>query len=303
MTNKLSKGDIGRAAKHIGIETNVLLAFLEVESAGSGFTNSGNLKVLPEAHIFYRKLKGALRAKAVRMGIAYPKWNPNGYRFNKATRFRKMIELSSKPAYLSVSYGLGQIMGFNYKAAGHDSAFELWRTANQGEYEQLIQLVNLMKSWGMDKMLTGKDFTKAKSWHKAARKYNGKGFRRNKYAQKLAAAYEKHSSNIGGYVSSHTPVYASRSESVREIQNDLVLLGYEFKYGVDGRYGLETRSNVEEFQRKNGLLVDGKAGIKTIKMMKDLLSTMTETVSINTTSNINISWLTLTINILQGLFK
>ena len=47
-------------------------------------------------------------------------------------------------------------------------------------------------------------------------------------------------------------------EDVRELQNDLMTLGWSFpKYGADGDFGSETEANVKGFQRVNNLDVTG----------------------------------------------
>ena len=43
---RLAQGDVGDAARVLGIETAVLLAFLEVEAAGRGFGSKNRPKML-----------------------------------------------------------------------------------------------------------------------------------------------------------------------------------------------------------------------------------------------------------------
>lgn len=56
----------------------------------------------------------------------------------------------------------------------------------------------------------------------------------------------------------------SQGSEVRKIQARLKDWGY-YKGNVDGIYGSKTRNAVIEFQRKNGLSVDGIAGPKTLE--------------------------------------
>ena len=303
---RLSSGDVGKAAKQIGIETAVLLAFLEVEAAGRGFDNQNRVKILPEAHIFYRNLKGALRSSAVSMGIAYAKWKPGAYNFNKYERFKAMINLNAVAAYLSASYGLGQIMGFNHKAAGHSTAQQMFETAQQGEYEQLVQLVTLMKSWGMASMLSNGDFTNPNAWRKAAKKYNGGGYAKHGYHIKMARAYVKHSGRVQSVVNTVSSVLkiGSKSEAVRNLQTDLQSLGYVFESGVDGRFGPETELHVKTFQDKNSLIVDGWAGEKTLAKISEAVQQLKVDKSPEPpVFDKKGGWVALITAILQGLFK
>lgn len=60
--------------------------------------------------------------------------------------------------------------------------------------------------------------------------------------------------------------YGSRGEEVRTIQTKLKRWGY-YNGNIDGIYGSGTLSAVKYFQRKNGLVVDGIAGTKTLEAM------------------------------------
>jgi len=267
---RLKTGDVGRAAKQTGIETAVLLAFLEVEANGRGFDNSNRPKMLFEPHIFWRNLNTAMRSTASKLGLAYARWKRN-YPSESYTRLSKAIEIHENAAFLSASYGLGQIMGFNHTAAGHRSAKEMFETAQQGEFEQLTQLVTLMKSWGMARMLQpGRDYSNPDNWRKAVSKYNGKGYEKNQYHVKAARAFVKHSgkSNFSAKQVSEVLHKGSKGEAVRNLQTDLQFLGYEFALGVDGRFGIETHENVLDFQADHNLTQDGFAGGVTLAKIK-----------------------------------
>ncbi|MBL1322172.1 MAG: DUF3380 domain-containing protein [Methylophaga sp.] len=307
---RLNSSDIGKAAKTLGVDTAVLLAFLEVESAGKGFTSLNQVKILPEAHIFYRYLPQNLKAQAIKIGIALKKWIPGNYRFNKYKRFQRMIDFNEQAAYTSVSYGLGQIMGFNHKAAGHRTAKEMYLAAQQGEYEQLIQLVNLMKSWGLNKTLVNKDFTNPLSWYPAAKRYNGSGFKKNGYAKKLARAYKKHiskSNNLGHDISYHVSTLlklGSKGEAVRNLQLDLQELGYIFVHGIDGRFGVETDNHLRNYQENSELKVDGYAGDKTIAAIKkDVAELSANKLPTNKTLNNQLNWLELITLLIKSIMK
>ncbi len=57
--------------------------------------------------------------------------------------------------------------------------------------------------------------------------------------------------------------YGSSGDEVTKIQSRLSAWGY-YKGGIDGLYGYLTYSAVKEFQRKNGLTIDGIAGPQTL---------------------------------------
>ncbi len=58
--------------------------------------------------------------------------------------------------------------------------------------------------------------------------------------------------------------YQDRGNAVRKLQNRLIELGYMPAGSADGAYGYQTYNAVKEFQRVNGLEVDGTAGPATL---------------------------------------
>lgn len=78
--------------------------------------------------------------------------------------------------------------------------------------------------------------------------------------------------------------YGSRGDEVRKIQEKLKRWGY-YNGNVDGIYGSKTLTAVREFQRKNGLAVDGIAGPKTLSAMGINSSSSSSNSSSNTNSS------------------
>lgn len=61
-------------------------------------------------------------------------------------------------------------------------------------------------------------------------------------------------------------------KNVENIQNSLIALGYKLpQYGADGKFGPETLNAIKEFQKANGLPVDGKANQSFIKKLFEKL--------------------------------
>jgi len=61
----------------------------------------------------------------------------------------------------------------------------------------------------------------------------------------------------------------SRGDSVKWVQFELNRYGY--KLAVDGIFGIKTTTAVKDYQKKNGLLVDGIVGKNTLKKLKSVL--------------------------------
>jgi hypothetical protein len=68
---------------------------------------------------------------------------------------------------------------------------------------------------------------------------------------------------------------------VKELQEDLVKLGYSFpKYGCDGDFGVETEANVKGFQRLADIEVDGIFGPESYKALMKMLDGLNRYVEI-----------------------
>lgn len=280
---RLAQGDIGEAARWLGIETAALLAFIEVEAAGKGFDSQNRPKMLFEPHVFWRELgAGAARDLAARLGVAYPKWGEKPYPKDSYPRLKTAQTVQSTKALRSASWGLGQILADKHALCGHASEEAFVRANMQGEREQLLCMTALMIAWGVPKMIVGKNLAQAESWAGAAAKWNGSGFRKHDYHGRLAKAYVKHSKGEVMLTPDQTPTpvlqHGMKGEAVRNLQNDLVALGYKFPSGIDGRFGDETQVNVLAFQKAQGLTADGKAGPATLKAIAARLAQTAEVV-------------------------
>jgi len=301
---RLSQGDVGIAARSVGIPTAALLAFMEVEAAGRGFDNQKRPKHLFEPHVFYRNLSGTALNLAIKAGLAYASWKRN-YPKESYTRLKAAIKIRRNAAFMSGSFGLGQIMGFNHKYAGFKSAEDMFHDAKKGEYEQLLQVVRLMKAWGLADMLKGVDLTKPDSWRPVAKRYNGRSYAKNNYHVKLARSFVKHSgkANFPEKIVSSILKKGSKSEAVRNLQTDLQFLGYEFVLGVDGRFGQETKDNVEDFQEDHDLKKDGIAGPKTLAAIAKAVKEAKEDKTPEVVFDKSKSVLSIILDLLEGMFK
>lgn len=186
MTKKLTDWDLPMIGHQIGVGEDEIHAILDVESRGSGFDAQGRVVILFEPHVFYKEIKDpAIRAKAVQAGLAYPKWGTLPYPRDSWPRYLEAYELDPVAAMRSCSWGLGQIMGFNHKAAGYDQVMDMVIAFEENEATQLQGMVNFIKSEGLDKALKKHD------WEAFARGYNGKDYAVHNYHGRLKNAYAK----------------------------------------------------------------------------------------------------------------
>lgn len=182
---KLDDIDLPKLGALIGVGEDELHAFLDVETRGSGFDNQGRPMMLFEPHVFYKEVPKDKRQTAVNQGLAYSSWGMKPYPKESYTRLSQALLIDETAALKSASWGLGQIMGFNHKAAGYNTVQAMVQAFMDDEEEQLKAAVNFIKTNKLD------DELRAHNWSGFARGYNGPGYAKNKYDTKLAEAYRK----------------------------------------------------------------------------------------------------------------
>lgn len=269
---RLDDIDIPRIAARISTGEDELRALMEVESRGHGFDKAGRPLILFEPHIFYRLLgKGAKRERAVSAGLAYPSWGQLPYPKDSYPRLIKAIEIDRVAALRSASWGLPQIMGDNFKAAGFSSVEEMVAAFCADEEHHVDAMVQFLKSSGLD------DDLREHRWSALARGYNGPGYAKNAYHTRLAAAFarweqkpdidirdaaereSKHSDGIADVhrAATHGATFVDAAR-IKAVQERLVELGYHMAGRPDGRAGPKTAGAIAAFQKENGFPVTGE---------------------------------------------
>jgi hypothetical protein len=170
-----------------GLEEAALRAVIAVETNGKGFTPAGAVIALYEPHVAYRNTSGTIRNALVKAGIAYQKWRAGSYPKSSYPRIDQCAKVAGEEvACLATSWGLPQILGENFKAAGFGSALEMVKFMAVSEKNQVEAMVNFIAdNPKMRAALKGHD------WPTFARLYNGAGYKKNAYDTKLASAYKK----------------------------------------------------------------------------------------------------------------
>jgi hypothetical protein len=183
---RLDDIDLPAIGYRIGVGEDEIHAVLEVESRGSGFDPQGRPAMLFEPHVFWRELGNiAKRKEAVRLDIAYPKWGEKKYPIDSYPRLRMAMAIDETAALRSASWGLGQVMGFNFAAAGFSSPQAMVRAFMDDEETHLSAMVNFIKTARLD------DELRARNWSGFARGYNGEGYAKHGYHTRLSAAFAR----------------------------------------------------------------------------------------------------------------
>lgn len=183
---RLDAWDFGRIGKLIGVAEDEVRAVVEVEASGSGFDALGRPKMLFEPHVFWRELgEGPQRTRAQGAGLAYRRWGERPYPRDSYPRLTAALAIDRGDAFRSASWGLGQIMGFNHKAAGYVSAEAMVADFLDDEEKHVEAMIRFIVSEGLD------DDMREHRWEGFARGYNGPGYAKHGYHTRLAAAYRK----------------------------------------------------------------------------------------------------------------
>jgi hypothetical protein len=182
---RLDDLDLPRLGARLGVGEDEIHAFLDVETRGHGFDAKGRPIILFEPHIFYRQLPKAARAKAVNAGLAYSRQGEKPYPADSYPRLIAAMKIDEDAALKSASWGLGQVLGVNYKDAGYPTVQQFVMAMMDDEEKQLEASVNFILANKLD------DELRAHDWAGFAKGYNGSGYAKNRYDAKLADAFRK----------------------------------------------------------------------------------------------------------------
>ena len=191
--DKLTNEMIVALANDLGLEPALLKAVQLVEGAGrDGFLVDGRPQILFEGHIMYKEIKNkfgldkSVAAQKSYPTICFPKWDKSKYLggANEYKRLEIAKKIDEECALKSASWGMFQIMGFNYQLCGCQSVDEMIQKMSESHEMQLELMYHFLYNSGLVKHL------KAKDWDAFAKGYNGPGYKDNNYDQKLRNTYE-----------------------------------------------------------------------------------------------------------------
>ncbi len=147
---------IGNQALAAGLSTETALAVFSVESGRAYDPATGLLIIRYEPHIFKR-----------RSGLDVP-WKRGGQR-QEWLGFARAYEADGEAALESCSYGLPQLMGFNWRVTDHSNPREMVLAFQRSCEEQIAGFFGFVKARNLLR------FIKAEDWRAFTRTYNGPG--------------------------------------------------------------------------------------------------------------------------------
>lgn len=200
ISNRLEDADTSEVATNFQLEVPAIKAVIKVETGGSGFLSDGRPKILFEGHIFWNELtKAGLKPEEYVVkfpDIVYPHWTKQYYKggTGEYDRLEKAKLIHEEAALKSASWGLFQIMGFNYDPAGFETVKAFVDAQYLSEKEHLKAFIKFIsfKSPNQDKATI--EFLREKDWKNFAARYNGPKYADNQYDRKLEIAYNRYNS-------------------------------------------------------------------------------------------------------------
>jgi hypothetical protein len=232
----LSGDGFSQVVDTLGVEPAAVWSVVAVETSGCGFLPDRRPKILFERHIFHRETHGAFAADAP--DISNPSaggYGPSGA--NQYLRIAKAIALNRTAALHSASWGLGQVMGFNFQSAGFADVESMVAKMMESENEHLLAMAEFIKGRELDKAL------RLKSWDKFASAYNGPSYKANRYDEKLREFFTRYSAGP-------TP-----DLRVRAAQIYLTYLGQD-PGPIDGALGNRTRKALTQVGLESTAITD-----------------------------------------------
>ena len=237
----LNSADFQSALNALQTDAAAVWALLEVESGRAGYLPDRRPQILFERAVFHTRTGG--RFDATHPGISATTWG--GYSGGAAeyTRLAEAYALSPDDALQSVSWGIAQVMGFNFSPSGFTSAEDYVKNSCASEGAQLMAFQNFLLHTGVAQALAAHD------WSSVALHYNGSG-------------------QVSVYAGRLQNNYAALSQpgqlpdlNVRAAQLYLTFLANASNNpalnpnGIDGLLGNGTLKALQAFQTANGVAV------------------------------------------------
>ena len=191
---KLTETSFAAAAEALkpGVQLAMIRAFAEVESGGkSGFGSSGLPIIAYEGHIFRKYTKAKYDKSHPLLSYPYkkkagPEWQANNK--TQITAWKTLnaaMDLDHEAALKSCSWGMFQVMGFNYETCGFANVDDFVVKMKAGEPGQLDAFVGFcLKTRGLRKALADKNFVAC------ATIYNGSDY--GDYDKRIERAFKKY---------------------------------------------------------------------------------------------------------------
>ncbi|MBT7903496.1 DUF3380 domain-containing protein [Candidatus Woesearchaeota archaeon] len=193
---------LAQEAQKLGVEFVFFKALTIVEAGGKFFSSDGRIVIRMEPHVFNSRHLGPEFKKVKRDDAG--SWGTStingrmiggvscqGGQENEYKCFEKAITINEKAAYLSISMGAPQIMGFNHKTAGYSSPQEMFKDFQASGLNQVKGFIKFVENYR-----TLLKSAQSKNFASFGQTYNGDTT--GKYAAKLEKIYNQQKIKYSG---------------------------------------------------------------------------------------------------------
>lgn len=177
----ITDADIDGIAARLGCSAKQVRAVAAVESGGAGFDKQGRPKILFERHLFYRLTNGAFGL----MPYSNPKGG--GYAEDSWVKLTYAACKDAKAAFGSTSWGKFQVLGLHWLALKYPSPIEMAYSTVASEAAHFEMLARYVECNGLKDEIAQLS-TDPEDCRGFAAAYNGPGYRKFSYHEKLARA-------------------------------------------------------------------------------------------------------------------
>jgi len=180
--------EMAASAASFGLNLALVGTLVDVEASGHGQDPDTGLPVIRyEGHQFKARTGGVFDRSHPDLSFPYAERKAHVQPASQPGRWAILedaVALVPGAALESTSWGIGQIMGFNYRACGFGDVWGFVRAMASGEAEQISAILAFLRSEGLLVHLQNK------RWDRLAAGYNGEA-NVEAYAAKLAKAYAR----------------------------------------------------------------------------------------------------------------
>jgi hypothetical protein len=216
----LTKTGFNSVVNYLKVEKATVWAVIYNESI-CGYLPNRKPIILFERHKFHNLTHGQFDNKDSSISLV----KPGGYGSSgdhQYARLESAATLDKMAAFRSASWGLTQIMGYYAEELGYMNVYSMVNAFAESEDNQLYAFSHFCYKENLV------DFLRDKDWEGFSRKYNGAGYKINKYDTRLEANYKK--------FSKRAPDIEVRAKQVMCYFNNLLRL-----YDIDGIDGPVTQ--------------------------------------------------------------
>jgi hypothetical protein len=182
----LGRADYEAAAAALGLtEWEVIGAVARTEAERGAYGPDGRPTILFERHKFHEFTKGVHSAQHPDISNARGGGYGDGSHENAWRRFERAYALDPEAAIKATSWGQFQMMGFNFFMTPHTSPQAMVAFMAENEVNQLSVFMDFVRHCNLI------DAMRTRSWREFAAAYNGSGYERNRYHEKMERFYNE----------------------------------------------------------------------------------------------------------------